>query len=365
MKVDLKTDTMKRFVKASEAALDRDGNVYVLDGYNQNSITRYTPDAKLLPFANGSNKLSIVYRAGLPNVGVKGLTVAPNGDIFAYQDNNTTAPVRVWQFGPDGNIKRADFLTDIPFDSGTGLAVDRSGSVYAGLCLHDAARLYPADFGTQIPPVAWYTREGPRDSWYNIVPQRQLPDGPPWNRPYINFYLYQYGSVFKFGPTGGKVFLGGRPVKSGTNPRPTGVPADARELRNGYLSQVVWLSGAKWEYQGFGLCANRTENSGDPGCSCMSSRFGIDEYDRLFIPDVFRCSVGVVDTAGNEITRIGAYGNVDSAGPKSLIPEPSIPFAAPTAVAAGGGKVYVADRKNRRIAVIDMKFAADESCEIK
>ena len=365
MKIDLKTDTMKRFVKASEAALDRDGNVYVLDGYNMNSITRYTPDAKLLPFANGSNKLSIVYRAGLPNVGVKGLTVAPNGDIFAYQDNNTAAPVRVWQFGPDGNIKRADFLTDIPFDSGTGLAVDRSGNVYAGLCLHDAAHLYPADFGTQIPPVAWYTREGAGDSWYNIVPQRKLPDGPPWNRPYINFYLYQYGSVFKFGPSGGKVFLGGRPAKTGANPRPASVPADARELRNGYLSQVVWLSGAKWEYQGFGLCANRTENSGDPGCSCMSSRFGIDEYDRLFVPDVFRCSVGVVDTAGNEITRIGAYGNVDSAGPKSLLPEPAIPFTAPTAVAAGGGKVYVADRKSRRIAVITMKFAAEENCDIK
>ena len=48
-----------------------------------------------------------------------------------------------------------------------------------------------------------------------------------------------------------------------------------------------------------------------------------------------------------------------------LLPEPAIPFTAPTAVAAGGGKVYVADRKSRRIAVITMKFAAEENCDIK
>lgn len=364
MKIDLKTDKVSHFIKASEAALDRDGNVYVLDGYNFNTISRYTPDAKPLPFATGSNKLNIKYRAGLPNVGVKGLTVAPNGDIFAYQDNNMSAPVNVWQFGPDGKIKREDLISGIPFDSGTGLAVDRAGNVYAGLNLHDPKRLYPADFGDQIPPYAWYTRESPRDSWYSIVPQRKLPDGPPWNRPYLNFYLYQYGSIFKFGPEGGTLFNGGKTV-NGVNARPAGAPADARELRNGYLSQTVWLSGAKWEYHGFGICANRTENSGDPGCSCMSSRFGIDEYDRIFVPDVFRCSVGVVDSAGNEITRIGAYGNVDSAGPKSAIPEPAIAFVSPTAVAIGEGKAYVADRKSRRIAVINLTYAAEEKMEVK
>ena len=147
--------------------------------------------------------------------------------------------------------------------------------------------------------------------------------------------------------------------------RPANVPADAKEYRNGYLSAVVWLSGAKWEYKGFGVAANRTEGWGDPACSCISSRFGMDEYERLFVPDPFRYSVGVVDSAGNEILRFGDYGNVDSAGPKSLIPEPAIPFTSPTAVAAGGGKVYVADRKSRRIAVITMKFAAEENCDIK
>ena len=364
MLVDLKTDKVSKFLKATEAALDRDGNVYALSGFEMNTLSRFTPDGKPLPFASGSNNvLKIKYRAGLPHVGVKGLTVAPNGDIFAYQDNNMDAPMHVWQFGPDGRLKRQDFIKDIPFDSGSGLAADHAGNLYVGLNIHDSKKLYPEDFGDQIPPMAWYAGSGPKDSWC-ALPQRGVPD-VPWSRSYINFYLYQYGALFKFGPEGGRIYAGKAPTKTGDNPRPEGAPADAKEYRNAYLSQAIWLAGAKWEYHGFGIAANRTENWGDPGCSCFSSRFGIDEYDRLFVPDVFRFSVGVVDTAGNEITRIGAYGNVDSAGPKSLIPEPNIAFTSPTAVAAGGDKVYVADRKSRRIAVIDLKWAAQETCELK
>jgi DNA-binding beta-propeller fold protein YncE len=360
--VDLKTGKISPFLKASEAAVDRDGNVYVLDGYNSNTISRYAPDGKPLPFATGSNKLSIKFRNGLPNVGVKGLTVAPNGDIYAYQDNNTAAPTHIWQFGPDGKVKREDFVTGIPFDSGTGLAADHAGNLYAGINIHAPGAFYPADFSNQIPPLAWYTPYDASRGWYN-TPQRKLPVDPPWSRPYLNFYLYQYGSIFQFGPEGGRLFSG--PLsKTGEGVRMEGVPADAREFRNAYLSQVVWLAGAKWEYRGFGICAARTEGWGDPGCSCMSSRFGMDEYDRLFVPDVFRFSVGVVDTAGNEITRIGAYGNVDSAGPGSLLPEPAIPLAAPNAVAAGNGKVYVADRKNRRIVVMNLQFASEAACAI-
>jgi len=363
VRVDLKTDKIEHFLNAPDVAVDHDGNVYALDGIGTNAISRYSPEGKPLPFATGSNKLSITYRAGFPNVGVKGLAVAPNGDIFAYQDNNTKAPVDVWQFGPDGNLKKQSVIKGIPFDSGTGLAADRQGNIYAGLNLHDPKNLYPDAFGNQIPQLAWYTRYDGKSSWYNM-PQRKLPDGPPWNRPYINFYLYQYGSIFKFGPEGGSLDSGGTP-KALDNQRPANVPADAREYRNAYLSSVIWLSGAKWEYRGFGICANRTETWGDPGCSCMSSRFCLDEYERLFVPDVFRCSIGVVDSAGNEITRFGDYGNGDSAGSKSMIPEPAIPFTSPTAVMAGKDKAYVADRKSRRIAVINLTWAAQEICEIK
>jgi len=364
LRIDLKTDKIEPFLTvSSDFALDHDGNVYVLDGIGTNSISRYSPDGKPLPFATGTNKLSIKYRAGFPNVGVKGLAVAPDGDVFAYQDNNMTSPVDVWQFGADGNLKKEKIIKGIPFDSGTGLAVDRAGNIYAGLNLHAPNSFYPEAFGDQIPQLAWYTPYDNKSNWY-ALPQRKLPDGPPWNRPYLNFYLYQYGSIFKFGPEGGELVSSGKPV-AGANPRPANVAADAKEYRNAYLNSVIWLSGAKWEYRGFAICANRTEGWGDPGCSCMSSRFFMDEYERLFVPDVFRCSIGVLDSAGNELTRFGAYGNVDSAGPRSMIPAPAIPLVSPNAVVAGRNKAYIVDRKSRRIAVVNLTWAATGTCEIK
>jgi len=364
MRVDLKTDKISRMLNASEVTLDRQGNLYTLDGFGKRSISRYDPNGKPLPFATGKNKLTIKYRAGLPNVGVKGLAVAPDGDIFAFQDNSTAKPVYVWQFGSDGELKRSDFVTGIPQDSGTGLAVDRAGNVYAGINVHRPKQFYPEEFGEQIPSQVWYTNYSSKASWYGR-PYHKLPERAPWNRMYINFYLYHYGSIFKFGPKGGKFHSAGKVKKGEKNDRPNGASADARKYYNGYISRAYWLSGAKWEYRGFGICANRTERWGDPACSCMSSRFCIDRHDRLFVPDVFRFSVGVVDSAGNEITRIGDYGNVDSAGPGSLVPKPEIPLASPNAVAAGEDKVFVADRKSRRIVVIDLEFAASETVPVR
>ena len=83
------------------------------------------------------------------------------------------------------------------------------------------------------------------------------------------------------------------------------------------------------------------------------------------MPDVFRFSVGVLDSNGNEIARFGKYGNLDSAGPKSRVPEPAIPFGWANSLTVGGGKVYLADRLNRRIAVVDVTFTAQETCAVR
>jgi hypothetical protein len=91
----------------------------------------------------------------------------------------------------------------------------------------------------------------------------------------------------------------------------------------------------------------------------------MDEYGRLWVPDIFRFRVTALDAAGNELARLGSYGNVDSAGPESAIPEPAIPLTWPNAVAAGDGKVYIADRKSRRLVVVNLKYAAEASCDVK
>jgi hypothetical protein len=330
-------------------------------GYGTNALCRFTGDGKPSPFPGSeTNKIEVPYRAGLPHVGVRGLTVTPGGDIYVFEE--VLKPEQLHVFGPDGKPKKKGLVQDIPVDSANSVAVDRDGNIYIGVNVHDSKNLYPDELAGQIPPYGW-ERTYRRDSgWYGI-PQRKAPE-PPWDGMYLNNYLYHYGSVFKFGPEGGRFWTAGRP-QAGDNPRPEGVPADAAEYRTALLGNVVWSTGAKWVHRGFGQVASRTENSGDPTCSCYTSRFGMDEYGRLWVPDVFRFRVTALDAAGNELVRFGGYGNIDSAGPKSALPLPAIPLTWPNAVAVGDGRVYIADRKSRRLVVVRLKYAAEAGCEIK
>ena len=91
----------------------------------------------------------------------------------------------------------------------------------------------------------------------------------------------------------------------------------------------------------------------------------MDGYGRLWVPDVFRFRVTALDSAGNELARIGSYGNVDSAGPGSLVPQPPIPFTFPNAVAVTEDRLYVADRKSGRIVVAKIVYATEETCEVR
>ena len=136
----------------------------------------------------------------------------------------------------------------------------------------------------------------------------------------------------------------------------------------------LWCQGALWRYRGFSPNCHRPPGSGDPGCSCWSTgRFALDEGGRLFVPDVFRFSVGVLDANGNELLRFGRYGNFDEpagngsgGGSKAAsgTPQPGIPVAWPTGVAVAGDRAYVLDRINRRIVVVRLGCRAEESCAV-
>ena len=66
--------------------------------------------------------------------------------------------------------------------------------------------------------------------------------------------------------------------------------------------------------------------------------------------------VVVLDTNGNEIGTFGRYGNQDSAGPESLVPEPGIPLAWPCAVGVSDRAIYVSDILNRRIVRVKLAY---------
>jgi hypothetical protein len=70
--------------------------------------------------------------------------------------------------------------------------------------------------------------------------------------------------------------------------------------------RVCWVNGAEWLYAGASPIVST-------GCSCPMSRFHLDWYKRIFVPETYRCSVGILDTNGNLIMHLGRYANFDTA----------------------------------------------------
>lgn len=67
-----------------------------------------------------------------------------------------------------------------------------------------------------------------------------------------------------------------------------------------------WIEGAEWIYAGASPIV--------PGnCSCPSSRFHLDWYKRVYVPEAYRHSIGILDTNGDLIMHLGRYGNFDNA----------------------------------------------------
>ena len=103
----------------------------------------------------------------------------------------------------------------------------------------------------------------------------------------------------------------------------------------------------------------------DGSCACVHLRFDVDDFGRLYLPNVITFSVSVRDNAGNEIARFGRYGNFDSQGPQSAEPKPDIPLGWPIAVGASDKFIYVGDCLNHRVVRVDRTWAAETTCEIK
>ncbi|HOX07676.1 MAG TPA: hypothetical protein PK280_14850 [Planctomycetota bacterium] len=361
--LDLKSNKISPLgLKGTDPALDRDGNIYIMDGYGTNSMSRYAPDGKPLPFAaTGSHKLATgVYRGYGPDMGLRGHCVAPNGDIYLIRSCNVGAGAGggagavVDVFGPDGKPKKTPLVNGLGTGD-CGLGVDAAGNVYVGVNVKPKDKPVPEAFAGKvlIEPYVWW---------------RKFKREPPWHYLYYNPYLYHWGSVMKFGPEGGVFYGNSMPVPD-KNAAPTltlaEAPADAVALKTGYLGRDLKVAGMKWRYAGYGPVPTSDTNWGDPSCICMTARLAADEYGRVFAPNPYRFSVEMLDTGGNQIARIGRYGNADSAGPGSKVPEPEIAFAWPAFVSVAGGKVYVGDPDSRRISVIRFEHAAEETFEVK
>ena len=102
------------------------------------------------------------------------------------------------------------------------------------------------------------------------------------------------------------------------------------------------------------------------GCVCKEGRFDLDEYGRLYVPDVHDFCIRVYDNAANLLCRLGHYGNADSAGPGSLVPGPAIPLGWPMTCGVNrAGRLYIGDVLNQRIVRVDLGAAAEVNLAVE
>ncbi len=142
-------------------------------------------------------------------------------------------------------------------------------------------------------------------------------------------------------------------------------PKRPAELFNGLLGRG-WLDGAEWFYGGLGFAGKNAGRAGG-GCNCYNARFTLDYFGRSFAPSLGHHSVAVLDSSGNLILRIGQYGNVDSAGPDSLVPlggdEVGL-FYAPYVAVHTDRRLFIADAGNARIVSVQLNYHVNERVKI-
>jgi DNA-binding beta-propeller fold protein YncE len=349
--IDLATGRKEPFLSGTDTAIDAQGNIYCLGPYASNVLFRYDTAGKPLPFSDGTNKMETgAFRSYGPDLGVRGLTIAPNGDLYFVRSNNSEPGIqnRVDVFTPDGQVRRRNFIDGMQAGD-CGIGVDAAGNVYLGVNVKPKDQPLPTAFAGKALAQTWewwrFDRQGPRDV--------------PWAYTYQNAYLNDLGAVMKFGPGGG-AFYGFyvKPQKPTTQPVPVvgdvqNAPEGAGAVWSANLKNEAKVVGAVWRYGGVGPVPGSDFGWGDPGCVCWNSRLAVDPYGRVFAPNVFRFGVEMLDTNGNLIGRLGRYGNSDDAG---------LAFAWPAYIGAAGGKVFVSDPTNRRVTVIDFTWQAEQTC---
>lgn len=301
-----------------------DGNFYVYEDYPVAVVKRYDQDMKPFPFAPA---VDTIPNLGSPRVHGRGMAVDVQGNVYVlYQkpkekqspgDAGDANALNV--YGPEGKLK-AEHLIDSQVRQIHSVRVDRAGNIYLAAGLRPGKALLPPGLEGRILGLKPYK--------YGIPPLE------------LNWYPMMYGSIIKFPPTGGVIREG----------------VGGEEANFGFGNPIE-VKGALWIHSGASNVPSwRTKGTPDV-CLCVPARFDVDDFGRVFYPDVGRFRVGILDTNGNVVLHFGSYGNQDSAGPE-------IAFAWPQTVAVDDEAVYVGDQINQRIVRVKLSYASERTCEV-
>ncbi len=141
-------------------------------------------------------------------------------------------------------------------------------------------------------------------------------------------------------------------------------PADLIDTHGYYVDNThddpTWVEGAAWLYAGASPIVPSE-------CSCPSMRAHLDWFKRSYVPEAYRHSYGVLDTAGNLILHIGSYGNFDSgSGPGSKVPVggDGIGIFSPRFISGTDNYLCFADWAERLV-VLKLNYHAEETAPIQ
>ncbi len=133
----------------------------------------------------------------------------------------------------------------------------------------------------------------------------------------------------------------------------------------------AWVENAHWMYGGVGWGGHNYSS----GCACPGARFSIDYFARSFTPEIDRYNVGVLDSAGNLILRVGQYGNVDEGmplvaeggppDPRSIGGDETALKYAPYVATHSDRRLFVADPGNARVVSVKLGYHTDAIVALK
>lgn len=243
----------------------------------------------------------------------------------------------LYVLSPEGKLKTMNALPGLGLSN--GIRIGRRGEVYVSMACQ---------------PLGMKSPEG-------------MAEGTKWDGKI-------WGTLVKFDSRYGK-FPVGRVSGSWDEAKPGKVTH--YYSRNGEVS----FENMAWDYPGV---SPQPLGGGAAGCTCWRSAFDLDKFDRSFVPSSHTCTVTVLDSNGNIILKIGAYGNADSRGkdsavidpengefrprregdPKDLVSplaKPEIAFLEPSEIAVTDEALYVVDRGNERIVRVELKSHVEET----
>jgi hypothetical protein len=337
---------------APDLSVGYDGLLYVRSGAAYSGpLERLTRDLVPAPFAaTKSNKLYDIY--GRYGIGFceKGVGVGPDGKVYdCWMYDFAKYFVSGWN--ADGMPLTGKYMSE---------RMKASGCVFKDVKLPDDRKIATAIIGP-VPSDNGGIRVDLKGNIY--MGMRVLPRGftAPAGYEKAPDYLGFTGSVVKFRPEGGAALgIPDAESKDSTAPKlETNKPGVTIEGGLAIYPGVAPFSGGG--YGGNSSC-----------CVCRVSRFDLDSYGRLALPNVVSCSVRILDNSGNLICEFGKYGNFDSQyvpedskDQKPIVSTPEIPLAWPTGAGFTEKAVYVCDTYNRRVVRADFTWSAEASCDVK